>query len=52
MPYIFELKTKRGAQNNSEESKPAQTIADVFWESEKRFLDERNPNCFNGMCDD
>ena len=50
--YIFELKTKRGAQDNSEERKPAQAIADVFWESEKRVLDERNPDCFNGVCDD
>jgi hypothetical protein len=51
IPYIFNLKTKCGAQDNSEERKPAQAITHVFWESEKRFLDERNPHCFNGVCD-
>lgn len=50
IPYIFEFKTERRAQNNSEERKPAQAIADVSREREKRFLDERNPDCFNRTC--
>jgi hypothetical protein len=47
IPYIFELKPKGGAQNNSEERKPAQTITNVFWECVERLLDEWNPDRFN-----
>jgi hypothetical protein len=38
IPYIFELKSKRRTQDNSEESKPAQGIVNVFWEGDAKFV--------------
>ncbi len=51
-PYVFEIRTERRAKDNSEESQPAQAVANVFWKSEERLLDERNPDSFDGMRDD
>ena len=50
--YVFKFEPECAAHDDRDDREPAHAVTRVSWEGEKRPLDERNPNCLNGTCDD